>query len=198
MTKREMVEKAIGVCERNKKLFKDLDIPDFTRAYESARKKLCAIRLCEDYGMSKIIDSMVLNAEPNVYVRIADNIYIASMGKKYNRTISWSVDGRQPTDEVMLVILFPTGAYTLGNSYPVELFKEMWDEIKTYDFKYVDEVNHGIYFPLDKAAPIANAYKDILVKYQKRYHDEANIRRAAELRLELERLEKAQKGEDKL
>lgn len=194
MTEREMTEKAIGVCKRNKKLFEDLDISDFARAYESAKKKLYAIKLREDYGIPKIIDSMVVSAEPDVYVRIDDGMYIASMGKQYSRPISWSADGRQPKGEVMLEICFPTGPYILGNDYPKELFAEMWKELKTYDFEYVDDVNHCLYFPLDKAAPIANAYRDILSKYRKRYRDEVNIRRAAKLRLELEKLEKEQGG----
>ena len=190
MSKREMAEKAITVCKRNEKLFKDLEISDFGRAYEQTKKLLYAIRLQEDYGITSMENYMVVNAEPNVYVKISDHMYIASMGEKYRRTISWSADGRQPKDEVLLVLTFPTGAYIFGDDYPVPLFKELWCEIKGYGFKYVDDVNHNVYFPLDSAAGIANEFPSILKKYYARYRAEADARRAQRLKQELEALEK--------
>jgi len=189
MTKREMAEKAIKICKQNQKLFQDLEISEFNTCYEEARKVLYAIRLQENYGICNITSNMVVSCEESVYVRINEDVYIASMGEKYHRTISWPSDGQQPKDEVMFVLTFPTGAYIFGDSYPTALFTEMWEEIKTYDYKYVDDMNHNIYFPLDKAAPISYAFCDILKKYEKRYRDEASVRRAAELRKELERLE---------
>lgn len=186
---RAMVEKALKVCEQNKKLFKDLDISRFDDVCNEVKKALYSIKLKEDYGILCVNRSMVRCSEFDVHVAINDNMYIASMGEKYRRTISWSADGKQPIDEVMLVLHFPTGAYIFGDSYPVELFAEMWAEFKTYEFKYVDDVNKCIYFSLDKAANIANQFNDILKKYYKKYRDEANVRRAATLRLELEKLE---------
>lgn len=185
---REMVEKALNVCEKNAQLFKDIGVVEFNKVYKATNNVLYAIKLQEDYGIKNINVDMVKNAEPDVYVMIGEYAYIASMGKKYSRTVSWSADGRQPEDEIMFVLQFPTGAYIFGDSYPKELFKDMWDEIKTYDFKYVDDVNSNIYFSLENAAPIANEFQNILQKYYKRFRDEANIRRAAELRRELEKL----------
>ena len=186
---REMVEKALNVCKKNAQLFKDIGVVEFNNAYKETSNVLYAIKLQEDYGIKDITTYMVKDAEPNVFVKISEYAYIASMGKKYSRTISWSVDGSQPEDEVMFVLHFPTGAYIFGDSYPEELFKDMWDEIKTYEFKYVDDMNSSIYFSLENAAPIANEFQNILQKYNKRFKDEANIRRAAELRRELEKLE---------
>jgi hypothetical protein len=186
---REMVEKALNVCKKNAQLFKDLGINEFNTVYKATSNVLYAIKLQEDYGIKDITVSMVKNAEPNVYVNINEHAYIASMGKKYSRTISWSVDGSQPEDEVMFVLHFPTKAYIFGDSYPKELFKDMWNEIKTYNFKYVDDVNSNIYFSLENSAPIANEFQNILQKYYKRFKDEANMRRAVELRRELEKLE---------
>ena len=186
---REMVEKALNVCKKNAQLFKDIGVVEFNNAYKATSNVLYAIKLQEDYGIKDITTYMVKDAEPDVFVKISEYAYIASMGKKYSRTISWSVDGSQPKDEVMFVLHFPTGAYIFGDSYPKELFKDMWDEIKTYEFKYVDDMNSNIYFSLENAAPIANEFQNILQKYYKRFKDEANIRRAAELRRELEKLE---------
>ena len=189
MINREALEDALKICNENKQLFADIGISDFNRVCYEVNRLLYAFKLQEDYGILCVKPNMVQNLEPNVYVRINDNMYIVSMGKKHNRTISWSVDGRQPEDEIMLVISFPTGAYIFGDSYPKELFERMWTEIKSYGFKYADDMNNNVYFSLDTAAPIANAFRNILNKYYKIYKDEANLRKVNELRRELEKLE---------
>lgn len=189
MINQEMVEKAFKICEENKQLFSDIGISDFGRTCNEVEKLLYSIKLQEDYGILNITRNMAQCIGSNVFVRINDNMYIASMGEKYHRTISWSADGRQPEDEIMLVLSFPTGAYIFGDSYPTELFARMWEEIKSYGYKYVDDINHNVYFSLDVAAPIANGFRDILNKYYKIFKEEANIRRAEELRRELAKLE---------
>lgn len=189
MINQEMVEKAFKICEENKQLFSDIGISDFGRTCDEVKKLLYSIKLEKDYGILNITRSMVQCTESSVFVRINDNMYIASMGEKYRRTISWSVDGRQPDDEIMLVLSFPTGAYIFGDSYPTELFARMWEEIKSYGYKYVDDMNHNVYFSLDVAAPIANGFRDLLNKYYKIFKEEVNIRRAEELRRELAKLE---------
>jgi len=67
-------------------------------------------------------------------------------GEKYGRHISWSDDGKQPEDELLLVISFPTGAYIFGDDYPTEFFKEFFQELKTYNPKYTDTTNKTLYF----------------------------------------------------
>lgn len=185
----ELIKKATKVCYENKKLFSDIGISDFIMVCDGVRKISYAAKLEKDYGIQDITLSMIQGSESNVYVRINDNMYIASMGEKYRRKISWPADGRQPDDEVMLVVSFPTGAYMFGDSYPTELFERLWEEIKSYDFKYVDDMNHNIYFPLDVAAPIVNGFHDLLSKYYKIFEEEANARRVEKLRQELARLE---------
>lgn len=189
MTNREMLEKALKICTNNKEMFESLGIREFSTVGNEVRKCLYAEKLKEDYGILNITRDMVRHAEPDVYVKINEFMYITSMGTKYNRTISWSADGKQPTAEVMLVLSFPTGAYIFGNSYPKDLFIEFWSELRTYKFKFVDDVNSSIYFSLSEAALIANSFKSILDKYHKRFRDEADVRRIEELKNELEKLE---------
>ena len=184
-----MVSLAVNVCEQNKKLFSALGIADFDRAYCAAKKMLYATSLQEDYGINSITLGMVSSCDDNIFVRINENVYIAMMGSKYNRTISCSADGKQPEDEVMFVISFSTGPYVLGEDYPKELFSKMFDEIKAYGFKYVDDVNHNVYFTLGSAAPIANSFCGILAKYRRIYCEESDVRRAEKMKLELENLE---------
>lgn len=189
MTKHDMIEKAFKICEQNKQLFTELEISEFNQVCKEVKKELYAIKLQEDYGIHNINRNMIRQIEPEVYIEIGNYMHIASMGEKYRRTISWSVDGSQPDDEVMFVISFPTGAYIFGDSYPVKLFEEMWAELKSYKFKYVDDMNHNIYFSLDETASIANVFRKILNKYYEKYRSEAKIRRMDELRCELEKLE---------
>ena len=189
MTKRERVERAVQICEENEKLFEQLGISSFNRVYNDVKKTLYATILQDEYGLIIVSPSMVNCVEPNVYVRINNHMYIASMGEKYGRKISWPVDGKQPIDEIMLVISFPTGAYIFGDSRPKELFERLRDELKQYGAKYVDDMNHNLYYPLETASNVANNFDSIKRKYHQIFRDEADQRRAIELRRELEKLE---------
>lgn len=184
---------ALKIFEDNKKLFDELDWAEFRQAEIQLQKGLYAIRLKEEYGLETVKPHMVKSGPPNVYVDMRAARYvdmcIYSMGEKYNRTISWPEGGRQPEDEVLFMLGFPTGPLMFSDSYPQEFFDEFWGEIKSYEYKYIDEHNRCIYFELEKAAPIANAFPLILKKYRERYRAEADIRRIAELKAELGRLE---------
>ena len=151
-----------------------------------ANVHLFAIELKEKYG---------LNIEPdNVYsleyVNINDYISIGYWGEKYNRTISWEDDGKQPKDELLLSIQFSTGAYIFGDDYPEELFKEFFQELKTYKPKYTDSANKGLYFPIKKAKNIFNEFQEILNNYNEKNKKESSERKIKKLEGELEQLNK--------
>ncbi|MDL2254307.1 hypothetical protein LJC49_09635 [Ruminococcaceae bacterium OttesenSCG-928-I18] len=184
---------ALKIFEDSRKLFEELDLAELRQAEIQLHKGLYAIQLKEDYGIEAVNANMVKSGPPNVYVDMRTAMYvdmcICSMGEKYNRTISWPEGGGQPDDEVLFMLGFPTGPLMFSDSYPQEFFDEFWCEIKSYEYKYIDEHNRCIYFELKKAAPIANAFPAMLKKYYERYRDEADTRRIAELKQELERLE---------
>ena len=185
--------KALQVFEDNKELFDGLDIRGIRETKESIEKIIFVQELKEKYGFENVSANRVKSPPPNIYMEVTQGAYyrasIMAMGEKYNRTISWPRDGKQPIDEIMYNICFPCGALMFGDEYPTEFFDEMWEEIKTYDYKYVDNHNHSIYFYLEKAAPIANGLTGLVKKYYDRWQAESDKRRAQKLRKELARLE---------
>ena len=92
--------------------YKDIiifNIPDLKR---EADIHLYGLELKEKYGLNidpKRINSLEWN-------KIGEYMSIGKWGKKYNRTISWSIDGRQPNDEILLSISF-NPSFGLLSSY---------------------------------------------------------------------------------
>ena len=126
------------------------------------------------------------------YVKVSDYEFIAKYGEDYNRTISWSDDGRQPDNEWLYVISFPTGAYVLGyypNDYPKDTFNTFFNELKKYAPKYIDTENHSLYFSAYNAKIAHNNFYEIFNKYKNLAAAENKKRRAEKLRKELEELE---------
>lgn len=105
------------------------------------------------------------------------------------RSISWSDDGRQPSNEWLYQISYPTGAYIFGDSYPKETFNKMFEEMKTYNPKYVDTANHVLYFTAENAKTFHDNLKKIESKYRGMVQDELNRKRKKELEDELKALE---------
>lgn len=188
----EKYSKALQIFEDNKALFDSLGISAIKEAENELRKLLYVEFLQDEYGIEAVSINTIVTGPPNVYINIRNyggvGIAIYSMGEKYNRTISWPENG-QPEDEVLYCISFPTGPLMFSDSYPKSFFDEFWDEIKSYEYKYIDEHNHNIYFELEKAGKISKEFPSILKKYFDRYKIEAETRRIEELKAELERLE---------
>lgn len=103
--------------------------------------------------------------------------------------ISWSDDGKKPSNEWLYVIRFPTGAYYFGDHYPEEVFKAFFNELKEYKPKYSDTRNRTLYFSPDNAVVIHAVFKDIVKKYADKSAEEYKRQKAEKLRKELEALE---------
>lgn len=110
------------------------------------------------------------------------------------RSISWSDDGRQPSNEWLYRISYPTGAYIFGKSYPKETFDKMFDEMKTYNPKYTDTANSVLYFTAENAKTFHDNFKKIENKYRGMVQDELNRKRKRELEEELKALEELQEA----
>ena len=104
--------------------------------------------------------------------------------------ISWSDDDKQPMNEWLYVINFPTGAYIFGDDYPTELFYELFTELKGYNPDYSDTNNKGLYFKLENASKVYNEFPNIMKKYHEKNNEDRKVRKANKLRKELEELEK--------
>jgi len=159
------------------------------RLEERTECHLFGIKLKEEYGLD--IDPKAITRTD--YATFCRHRSITLMGEKHRRTISWSDDGRQPEDELLLNLSFSSGAYIFGghydNDYPTEFFNDFFEELKTYKPKYVDTVNHKLYFSMDNAADIFNNFEDILKKYRELDYADRKKRRIKKMKKELDELE---------
>lgn len=143
------------------KKHEDKVVFDIERLEEQSKFHLYGIELKEKYGLD-LDPKSITNINWN---KLGDYISICHYGKKYNRKISWSDDGSQPEDELLLNISFPTGGYIFGQDYPREFFQKFFNELKTYNPKYSDTTNKCLYFSMDNAGKIFNKFPSILKKY---------------------------------
>jgi len=186
----EKVKKAydeiLKVLHKNRELC-IFDVSDLER---KAKIHLFGLKLKEIYGLDidpKRVDSLD-------YQSFGEK-KIGLFGEKYMRTISWSVDGRQPEDEYLFTVSFPTGAYIFGDGgtfnkdYPAEFFQKFWLELKSYKPDYIDEANHCLYWKLENAKEAFNNYESVLKKYHDLNREDIKQRRIEKMKKELEQLE---------
>lgn len=160
-----------------------LDVDDLQRKSDI---HLFGLDLKETHGL----DIDVKRVGSLDWVKFGDYKMVSWFGPKYNRSISWSVDGRQPKDELLFFVSFSTGAYIFGGDYPVEFFQKFWLELKSFNPDYIDEANHSIYWKIENAKIPFNEFDSVLKKYNELNREDIKKRRIEEMRLELERLEK--------
>lgn len=181
----ETVKKAYDEIFEALKKYNDVCVFDINDLERKAKIHLFGLQLKEEFGLDikpESVDSLDC-------IRIGDDRYIVWYGGKTNRTISWSDDGRQPEDELLFKISFPTGAYIFGGDYPTEFFHKFWMELKSYNPKYTDTANKSLYFSMDNAANIFNNYKSIVAKYNEENNKDVKLRKIAKMKEELEKLQ---------
>lgn len=164
----------------------DLISYDVESLLRQSKNHLFGIELKETYGLN--IDPNKVNSTD--WYKIDESFCIGIFGEKHHRTISWPDVKGQPKNEILLYISFSTGAYMFGQDYPTHLFNQFWDELKSYNPKYIDTMNHSLYFDLSNAKGIFNNYKSVLKKYCDLNEVDIKKRKADKLRAELEILEK--------
>lgn len=124
-----------------------------------------------------------------------DFMVLGYYGDETKRKISWSDDEKQPSNEWLLYISFPTGAYIFGDgsmfdkSYPKKTFNLFWDELKAFGPKYSDTANHGLYFTEENAKEVYDNFYILFDKYKALVQDEMKEQQKQKLRDELARLE---------
>jgi hypothetical protein len=127
-----------------------------------------------------------------VYTKVGDAA-VGKYGEDYNRTITWSDDGKQPEEEWLFYLGFPTGAYIFGNYptnsfYPKETFDQFFQELKDIGVKYCDTNNHKLYYTSENARKAYDALPKLYDKYKELVSVEMNKKRVQELEAELSKL----------
>lgn len=180
----EKIEKAYNEILEVTKKYKDICIFNVNEMEAKAKFHLFGLKLKETYGFTiepKDIRSLDWN-------NFGDYRAVGLFGEKYKRTISWEDDGKQPDDEILLCLSFPTGAYIFGDDYPVNFFKDFFQELKTYNPKYIDTTNKNLYFSMDNAGIIFNEFPTILKRYYYKNKEDAKARKIKKMEEELTKL----------
>ncbi len=163
---------------------KDVCVFDVDTLERQGKIHLFGLTLKEEYGLD-IDTRLVYSLDWNSF---GNYVAIGWFGKKHNRIISWSDDGRQPEDELLLRISFSEGAYMFGQDYPVILFQQFFNELKAYNPKYSDTKNSSLYFSMDTAGDVFNKLPDILKKYHDINKKDSKKRQIKKLQEELKQL----------
>jgi hypothetical protein len=124
----------------------------------------------------------------SIYNPVHTDIYLT----KYDgveRKISWPDNDKQPKNEWLYGIVFPTGAYFFGDHYPTELFKQFFNELCTYNPKYRGTTNKALYFTSENAKIIHEAYPAIVKKYRDMVEEDAKRIKIEKMKAELAKLE---------
>ena len=201
MTNQKEIKKAyqdiLAVCEKYSNLSNsDYALNDIQEMAEKAKNHLLVVEWQEKYGIELSHDARPFTTD---FMRINDYVSFCYFGdaagdkaKHTGRFITWSDDGRQPKNEWLLVIGFPTGPYIFGEDYDEQrdLFQDFFEELKSYHPDFSDTHNNVLYWKLENAKDIYKDFDKILQKYEDRNQAELKERKIAELKKELEELEK--------
>ena len=187
-------QEILDVCKKHKKISENQYMGDIKIMLNSAKNHLSIIEWKEKYGID-IPHSKQING---TYVELDEFICLSYYedGEKdkengYGKYVSWSVDGRQPKEEWLLVISFSTGAYIFGSDYEgqKQLFIDFFDELKSYNPTYTDDANSSLYWNIEKASNIYNDFHSILDKFRARNKAEFKTREIGRMKRELEKLQ---------
>jgi hypothetical protein len=185
----EMTKKAYKEILSVIKKHKDICIFDIEDLEGKAKLHLFGLELKETYGLN-IIPETVYSFD---WIDCGKYKKIGLFGEKYNRKISWSDNDNQPTDERILLIQFPTGAYIFGNynnkDYPIEFFNKFWMELLSFNPDYTDSHNYCLYWKIENAKEIFNSFEDIQKKYYELNKEDMKQRKIEKMKAELARLE---------
>lgn len=150
------------------------------------------VNLSNKFGF-ELLDRDYTCYTPKGFGHLTYHIILAHYDGKY-REVNNISPTPQPTDEWLLNISFPTGAYFLidGGSfdkpYLSDLFNKMLGEFFNLNPKYVDRLNKSMYFTSDNAKEVLDKWDEITTKYKNLVGDELKKLKIERLKAELEEL----------
>ena len=186
---KEIFKKIIDICEKNideEGTLKDILI--------KGKNRVIRYEWEEKYGIK--LDRYARLAEYD-YHRIGEYQLISFFedGYKckkecYGRSISWPEDEKQPVNEWIYSVGFPTGAYIFGEDYEgqKQLFQDFFEELRTYKPDYEDLHNHDLYWKIENAKEIMSNFNDIFKKYYDLNKEELKQREINKLEAKLNAL----------
>lgn len=182
---RETAKKAYTEILKVVNKYKDECVFDIDKLERESKLHLLGLELKEKHGL----DLNPKEIRSFDWIEFGEYKKISWYGEKYNRKISWSVDGRQPEDEMLLVLKFPTGAYIFGQDYPTVFFQQFWLELKSYNPDYTDESNHCLYWKIGNSKEVFNSFNGVLSKYYELNKEDIKQRRIEDMKKQIADLE---------
>lgn len=192
---KQAYQEILDTCKKYPDFDSRFGFDDIRNMVSNAKNHLLLIEWYEKYGIKISHDH---NLYPYHYIKFSEYLSFSRFNdaeqdkeQRSGKYISWSDDGRQPKNEWLLVINFPTGPYIFGKDYDgqTELFQDFITELKTYNPDYSDSANKSFYWKLDNAKKIFDEFNEVLRKYHSRNQSELKRRQADKMRKELEKLE---------
>lgn len=181
MAEREKLEKLLADLKKHESVISNNpNMADWPRLLEGM---IAVQKISEEFGIP--IPSDFCNTD---WIDLGYHHQIGVYGGE--RKIYSPDNGIQPQEgERLYRMSFPTGAYTLGAEYPTQTFKAFFEELKSYQPKYVDSNNSSLYFTADKAGAAYKAFPTLLEKYKAQAEAEVKQKKIEKLRTELAKLE---------
>lgn len=176
MNKIKAYEEMLSVIREHSELTKKDNRIDIADVLED---RIRLLKISDEFNIDLDIN------QDSSYIHIDSYRAICMFGKAFNRTIAWSDDDRQPENERLYVINFPTGAYIFGDSYPQETFNMFFNDLKSYRPKYTDSPNKGLYYTSETAKDVHENFKSIFDKHAVLVADEVKRQKISKLEEEL-------------
>ena len=180
----ELTKKAYKEILKVLNKYKNEIVFDIDNLETKAKHHLFGVELVEKYGFD--LDPKRIYSTD--WQELRENVFIGFWDGE-RRKISWSDDGSQPNDEILLCIKYPTGAYIFGGDYPTDFFQKFFLELKTYKPKYIDSHNNSLYFSMENASKIFNTYDSIVKEYREKNKEDLKQRKIKKMKNELSKLE---------
>ena len=195
---KEAYTKMLAVCDEFPH-FSNFNFRDIDDARRASQKHLMLIEWYEKYGL-KINHSDVPDGMN--HWKIGSHMSFSYYGNAKEelsqgsgRFISWEDNNKQPHEEWILGIRFPTGAYIFGEDYDGQnkLFQDFIGELKGFSPDYTDSRNNGYYWKLNNAKAVFEGFGGLISKYNARNASELKQRKIAKLENELSKLKEPTK-----
>ena len=177
---KELYEKIVDICKDN------IDVSDVNRIIDIAKINLLKIEWEENYGIE--VNLSMYNyregwIDLNFYTMI---VYYEEGG---NRNISSSDDGRQPSNEWLLVLIL-NGVIDMDSPY--DLLEDFFNKVKSYKPDYADTMNKRLYWKLPNAKAIYTDLPNIISEYRKKSKAVLNQEEIIRLEKKINELKKEQ------
>lgn len=181
MTEREKLENLLADLKKHEDVISNN--PNMEHWFRLLEDMIVVQKISEEFGIP--IPSDFCNTD---WIDLDYHHHIGVYGGE--RKICFPDNGVQPEEgERLYQISFATGAYTLGAEYPTQTFKAFFEELKSYQPKYVDSNNSSLYFTADKAGAAYKAFPMLLEKYKGLAEAEVKQKKIEKLQAELAKLE---------